>query len=227
MKKLILFMAILFTVMLLKAQDTFFPTKEGTVLVYKTFDKKNNLTNLLRYTITQVKTQGSDMDITYLCESMDPKDKPLYKQEITIHQKGDKIYFDMGNFINKAAFQQNGQIPPEVEIKGNELQVPVNPQPGEALPDANVEMALKMGFVNMKMMADLTNRKVEAVEDVTVSAGTFNAYRFSCDVNSSAMGIKSKSRNVDWYAKGIGTVKTENFDKNGKLQSRTELMQVN
>ncbi|HLN73890.1 MAG: hypothetical protein ACM3O8_08850 [Methylococcaceae bacterium] len=227
MKKLILFMAILFTVMLLKAQDTFFPTKEGTVLVYKTFDKKNNLTNLLRYTITQVKTQGSDMDITYLCESMDPKDKPLYKQEITIHQKGDKIYFDMGNFINKAAFQQNGQIPPEVEIKGNELQVPVNPQPGETLPDANVEMALKMGFVNMKMMADLTNRKVEAVEDVTVSAGTFNAYRFSCDVNSSAMGIKSKSRNVDWYAKGIGTVKTENFDKNGKLQSRTELMQVN
>ncbi|MGE5447385.1 MAG: hypothetical protein ACM3PR_03415 [Bacteroidales bacterium] len=39
--------------------------------------------------------------------------------------------------------------------------------------------------------------------------------------------MKSKSRNVDWYAKGIGTVKTENFDKNGKLQSRTELMQVN
>lgn len=220
-------MAVFFTGLMLKAQDTFFPTKEGTVLVYKTFDKKNNLTNLLRYTIKEVKTQGSDMDITYLCESMDPKDKPLFKQEITIHQKGDKIYFDMGNFINKAAFQQNGQIPPEVEIKGNEMQVPVNPQPGEALPDANVEMALKMGFVNMKMLAELTNRKVEAIEDVTVSAGTFNAYRFSCDVNSSAMGIKSKSRNVDWYAKGIGTVKTENFDKNGKLQSRTELMQVN
>lgn len=220
-------MAVFFTALMLKAQDTFFPTKEGTVLLYKTFDKKNNLTNLLRYTIKEVNTQGSNMDITYLCESMDPKDKPLFKQEITIHQKGDKIYFDMGNFINKAAFQQNGQIPPEVEIKGNELQVPVNPQPGEALPNASVEMALKMGFVNMKMLAELTNRKVEAVEDVTVTAGTFNAYRFSCDVNSSAMGIKSKSRNIDWYAKGIGTVKTENFDKNGKLQSRTELMQVN
>lgn len=227
MKKLTLFMAVLFTCLTLKAQDTFFPTKEGTVLVYKTFDKKNNLTNLLRYTIQQVKTHGSDMDITYLCESLDPKEKPVFKEEVTIHQKGDKIYFDMSNFINKAAFQQNGQIPPEIEIKGNELQIPLNPQPGDVLPDANVEMALKMGFVNMKMMAELTNRKVESVEDVTVSAGTFNAYRFSCDVSSSAMGIKSKSKNVDWYAKGIGTIKTENFDKNGKLQSRTELIQVN
>jgi hypothetical protein len=227
MKKLILFLAVFFAAMMLKAQETFFPTKEGTVLVYKTFDKKNNLTNLLRYTIKEVKTQGDNMDITYLCESIDPKDKPLFKEEITIHQKGDKIYFDMSNFINKAAFQQNGQIPPEVQVKGNELQIPLNPQPGETLPDANVEMALKMGFVNMKMFAELTNRKVEAVEDVTVSAGTFNAYRLSCDVSSSAMGIKSKSRNIDWYAKGIGTVKTENFDKNGKLQSHTELIQVN
>lgn len=220
-------MAVLFTCLMSKAQDTFFPTREGTVLVYKTFDKKNNLTNMLRYTIKEVKTNGSDMDITYLCESIDPKEKPVFKEEITIHQKGDKIYFDMSSFINKAAFQQEGQIPAELEIKGNELQVPLNPNPGDMLPDANVEMALKMGFVNMKMMADLTNRKVEAVEDVTVTAGTFNAYKFSCDVNSSAMGIKSKTRNVDWYAKGIGTIKTETFDKNGKLVSRTELIQVN
>jgi hypothetical protein len=138
MKKLILFLAVFFAAMMLKAKETFFPKKEGTVLVYKTFDKKNNLTNLLRYTIKEVKTQGDNMDITYLCESIDPKDKPLFKEEITIHQKGDKIYFDMSNFINKAAFQQNGQIPPEVQVKGNELQIPLNPQPGETLPDDNV-----------------------------------------------------------------------------------------
>lgn len=226
MKKLTLFLAVLLMGLMLNAQETFFPTKEGTVLVYKTFDKKNNLTNLLRYTIQEVKTQGSDMDITYLCESMDPKEKPVFKEEITIHQRGDKIYFDMSNFVNKAAFQQEGQIPADIEIKGNELQVPLQLNPGDVLPDANVEMALKVGFVNMKMLAELTNRKVEAMEDVTVSAGTFNACKISCDVSASAMGIKSRSRNVDWYAKGIGTVKTENFDKNGKLQSRTELIQV-
>ncbi|HET6560066.1 MAG TPA: hypothetical protein VFG54_22250 [Prolixibacteraceae bacterium] len=226
MKKLILISALLLVGWALKAQDTFFPTKEGTVLVYKTFDKKDKLTNTLRYTIREVKKNGSDMDITYLCESIDPKDKPVFSEEITIHQKGDKLYFDMSNFVSKAAFVQEGQVSPDIQVKGNELQIPLNPAPGDALPDANVEMSLKMGFINMKSMAELTNRKVEAVEDVTVKAGTFNAYRLSCDVNASAMGIKTKAKSVDWYAKGIGTIKTESFDKNGQRQSYMELIEV-
>lgn len=226
MKKLILLSALVLVGLVLKAQETFFPTKEGTVLVYKTFDKKDKITNMLRYTIKEVSKKGSDMDITYLCESIDPKDKPLFSEQITIHQKGDKLYFDMSNFVSKAAFVQDGQLSPEIQVKGNELQIPLNPQPGDVLPDASVEMALKMGFVNMKTMAELTNRKVEAMEDVQVKAGTFSAYRLSCDVNASAMGIKTKSKNVDWYAKGIGTIKTETYDKNGNLQSHTELMEI-
>lgn len=227
MKKLILFAAMILIGIVLKAQETFFPTKEGTVLVYKSFDKKDKVTNTVKYTIKHVKISGSDKDITYLCESIDPKDKLIFKEEITIHQRGDKLFFDMGNFINKAAFQQNGEIPAEIQVKGNNMEVPLNPQPGDVLPDANVEMALKMGFINMKVSADVTNRKVEAIEDVTVKAGTFKGYKFSCEVNSSAMGIKVKAKNIDWYAKGIGTVKTESFDRNGNLQLRTELVEIN
>jgi hypothetical protein len=52
MKKLILFAAMILVVMGIKAQDIFFPTKEGTVLVYKTFDKKDKETSMARYTIT-------------------------------------------------------------------------------------------------------------------------------------------------------------------------------
>lgn len=226
MKKLILISALLLVGIVLKAQDTFFPTKEGTVLVYQSFDKKDKLANTLRYTIKEVKKNGSDLDITYLCESMDPKDQPVFSEEITIHQKGDMIYFDMSNFVSKAAFVQEGEVSPQVQIKGNEMQIPLNPSPGDVLPDANVEMSLKMGIINMKTAAELTNRKVEAVEDVTVKAGTFKAYRLSSDVNASAMGIKTKAKSVDWYAKGIGTIKTESFDKNGQRQSYMELIEV-
>lgn len=208
------------------AQETFFPVKEGIVLLYKTFDKKDKAVNTVRYTVKQVRQDGSNLDITYLCESYDAKEKPLFKEEITIHQKGDKLYFDMSNFINKAAFQQNGEIPAEVQVTGNEMEIPVNPSPGDVIPDARVEMALKIGFVNMKMSADLTNRKVEGIEDITVTGGTFKCYRISSDVNSSAMGLKAKSRSLDWYAKGIGVVKTESYDKNNTLQSHTELCEI-
>ena len=226
MKKLILIAAIVLGVSVSKAQETFFPTKEGTVLVYKTFDKKDKVTNTIQYTITHLEISGSDMDITYLCESIDPKDKLVFKEEITIHQKGDKLYLDMSNFINKAAFQQNGEIPAEVVVSGNNMEIPLNPQPGDILPDAHVDMALKMGFVNMKISADVTNRKVEAIEDVVVKSGSFKSYKFSSDINSVAMGIKVRAKSVEWYAKGIGTVKSESYDKNGNLQSHTELIEI-
>lgn len=226
MKKLILLTAIILVVLGSNAQEIFFPTKEGTVLIYNTFDKKDKLSGTVKYTIKHLSINGSDMDITYQIESIDPKDKLVFKEEITIQQKGDKLYFDMSNFINKAAFQQEGVIPAEIEVTGNNMEVPSNPNPGDLLPDANVEMALKMGFVNMKMSAQVTNRKVEAIEDITVAAGTFKGYKFSCDVNSSVMGIKVSSKNTDWYAKGVGIVKSENYDKNGKLQSRTELVEM-
>ena len=217
---------ILLSVLSLKAQETFFPTKEGTVLVYKTFDKKDKLTNTLQYTIKEVSISGNNIDITYQCESIDPKEKVVFKEDITIHQKGDILYADMSNLINKAAFQQNGEIPADVQVKGNNMEIPVNPQPGDVLPDASVEMSLKMGFINMKVSADVTNRKVEAIEDVTVKAGTFKGYKFSADVNSSALGIKIKAKTTEWYAKGLGTVKTETYDKNGNLQSHTELVEL-
>ena len=226
MKKLILFTVTFLIGMVLNAQETFFPTKNGTVLIYKTFDKKDKITSLVKYTIKDVKINGSDLDITYQCESLDPKEKLVFKEDITIHQKGDKLYFDMGNFINKAAFQQNGEIPANVEITGNNMEIPLNPKAGDLLPDANVAMALKMGFVNMKMAADITNRKVESIEDVTVTAGTFKTYRFSSVVNASAMGIKTSSKMIEWYAKGVGTIKSESYDKKGDLQSRTELVEL-
>jgi hypothetical protein len=87
-------------------------------------------------------------------------------------------------------------------------------------------MALKMGIMNMKMTAQVTNRKVEAIEDIIVKAGTFKGYKLSCEVNSTVMGMKVNTKNTDWYAKGVGIVKTESFDKKGNLQSRTELIEI-
>lgn len=226
MKVLFLFTAMFLIGTVSKCEEIFFPAKEGTVLVYKTFDKKDKETNMVRYTITHLTINGNDMDITYLCESFDSKEKPVFKEEVTIHKKGDKLYFDMSNFINKAAFQKDGEIPAEVQITGNNMEIPSNPNPGDILPDANVVMAMKMGFISMKMSAEVTNRKVEAIEDITVKGGTFKCYKFTSDVNSSAMGFKMKSKNIDWYAKGIGIVRSESFDKNGNLQSHTELIEV-
>ena len=106
------------------------------------------------------------------------------------------------------------------------MEVPMNPKVGVQLPDANVEMSMKIGFMNMKMSALITNRKVEAVENVTVKGGTFEAYKFTSDVKSSTMGFQVNTGSIAWYVKGVGMVKTENYDKKGSLQSHMELVEL-
>jgi len=226
MKKLILLVVIAFVGVTLNAQDLFFPTKEGTVLVYKHFDKKDKVTSIVKYTIKSIKKLGDDMDITYLCEVNDAKDKAVYNEEITIKKRGDKMFFDMTNYMSKAAFQQNGQIPAELQVTGNSLEIPNNPTPGQTLPDASLEMAIKMGFVNMKTTVNVTNRKVEAKEDVKVAAGTFNAYKFTANVNTVAIGIKVNTSTTDWYAKGVGIIKSVGFDSKGNKVSSMELIEM-
>lgn len=224
MRNLLLIATILFSGMLAKAQDIFFPTKKGTVLEYKVYDKNEKETGMVRYTITDVTSSGDNTDITYLLESVDANDKPIIKEEITISKRGDKLFVDMSKFLNKAAFKQGGEIPGEIEISGNEMEIPSNLKLGDILPDSNVEMALKMGFINLKMSADVSVRKVEAVENVTVEAGSFDSYKLTSTVSAKALGMKTSTSSAEWIAKGVGMVKSESYDKKGNVTSHTELV---
>lgn len=224
MRNLLLIATILFSGMLAKAQDIFFPTKKGTVLEYKVYDKNEKETGMVRYTITDVTSSGDNTDITYLLESVDANDKPIFKEEITISKRGDKLFVDMSKFLNKAAFKQGGEIPGEIEISGNEMEIPSNLKLGDILPDSNVEMALKMGFINLKMSADVSDRKVEAVENVTVEAGSFDTYKLTSTVSAKALGMKTSTSSAEWIAKGVGMVKSESYDKKGNVTSHTELV---
>jgi hypothetical protein len=225
MRKLIILTLAVFLGINLSAQKAFFPAKAGTKLTYQTSDKKGKMTGQTKYTVKEITGSGDHFTIVYDVESLDDKGQRVFIDNISVKQEGDKMYFDMSNFLNKAAFQQNGEIPPSIEVTGNNMEIPLIPIPGTSLPDANVTMSMKMGFINLKMTVNVTNRKVEALEDVAVKAGNFNAFKFTGDVSGTIVGIKVNTKSVDWYAYGVGLVKTESYDKKGELKSVLELVE--
>jgi hypothetical protein len=225
MKNLIILTMAVFLSINLSAQKVFFPAKAGTKLTYQTSDKKGKVTGQTKYTVNEITGSGDHFTIVYEVESLDDKGKRVYIDKISVKQEGDKMYFDMSNFLNKAAFQQNGEIPATVEVTGNNMEIPLIPIPGTSLPDANVTMSMKMGFINLKMTVNITNRKVETLEDLAVKAGNFNAFKLSGDVSGTIIGIKVNSKSTDWYAYGVGLVKSESYDKKGNLSSVMELVE--
>ncbi|MDD3901264.1 MAG: hypothetical protein VB024_12980 [Dysgonamonadaceae bacterium] len=225
MKK-VLFLAFMFCAsFILNAQLAYFPS-EGTVLTYHNLDKKGKIESKIVYKVESVKQSGENADVTYFVESYGKKDELVFKDRITFKKEGDKLFFDMSNFVNKGAFQQNGEIPATVEIEGNSLEVPINGTAGQSLPDANMTIASDMGFVKLKMTTNIVNRKVDDIEDLTVPAGTFNCMKISGDVSGKILGMNMSGKSVQWYSSGIGMVKSETYDKKGELSGSMVLVAV-
>ncbi len=227
MKRIFVFTLLVIFSLSLSAQKLFFPSKEGTKLTYETYDAKGKTTGKILYTIKEVKKMGDDMDITYKMEMLDAKDEQKFIDEVTIQKRGDQMIIDMSKFINKAAFpQQEGAEAPSVEVTGNNMELPLVPIPGMSLPDANVMMSMKMGFINLKMSANLTNRKVEAIENISVKGKSFNAFKISGDMSTNVLGMKINTHSEEWNAYGIGVVKSVSYNKKGNIESSMELVEI-
>lgn len=227
MMKRMLLLTLMFIISLsLPAQKIFFPSKEGTKLTYQNFDKKGKPSGKVKYTIKEIKTNGEDMDITYQIEMLDDKEAQQFLDEVTIQKRGDKMFFDMSKFLDKSAFPQEEGKAPAFEVTGNNMELPLVPVPGMTLPDANVSISMKLGFMNMKMTANVVNRKVESVEEISVKGGTFKAFKITSDVNSTVLGVKVNTKGADWYAYDLGVVKNISYNKKGEVESSMELIEI-
>jgi len=200
------------------ANDIWFPVKSGTVQVFAHKNAKGKIDSQSRTTIKDVSGQGANFTISYTTEILDENGASLKEPMVVDYSlvvTDGVMTFDM-----KGAFGSMKGME-SVEVTGSPQQIPADLQVGEKIEDSN--MSVKISIMTMK--CNITDAVCEAIEDVTVGAGTFKAYRVSQNVTVSMGG--GKSRQVIWYAKGAGAVKTELYDKKGKLQSSDELISMN
>ena len=226
MKKITLIILIMLSVTGLQAQNIFFPTKVGSVQTYATLNNKGKVEGYVRQTITDIKGGGNDMTISYLSEIIDKENKDGESKmsiPLTIHIKDGIMYFDLNSMMPAQKDQpQMGEL--KMEITGAPTEIPTNLQVGQTLKDANMVMSMNMGFIKMKTEVNLTNGKCLAIEDVTVPAGTYKSHKVTQTAQATVMKIKSTTTTITWYAPGVGTVKSETYDKDNKLQSSMELV---
>jgi len=111
----------------------------------------------------------------------------------------------------------------EMSVEGGNLEMPWKLKAGDMLKDGDLKMSFSSGGTTMmNMTTSITNRKVEAVENVTTPAGTYECYKISYEIATKMM-INIKMKGVEWYAKNVGLVKSESYSTDGKLMGSTVL----
>lgn len=198
------------------AQNPFFPSKEGVKLLYAYYDKKGNTNDYVRYTITAVKGgDNQNFEVTYFMEALDKKMKVLYKNTVNIQVKDGAVHLDPSVGI--------GKLTEDMTITGKGMTIPCNLKGGETLEGS--DFTVKIGTLTI-MSAAVSESKVSVMEEMTTPAGTFECYKVENKVKGKAMGIKTESKELYWYARDIGTIRFESYDKKGKLTRSGELISM-
>lgn len=158
----------------------------------------------------------------------DGKGKDLGTGKYKLTCAGGKYAMDMESFISpqmKDAYKDM-----DLKIEGNTLDYPSDMKAGDQLADGTVTMHVtdkKSGNEISTTIILIKDRKVEAVENKTTPAGTWECYKISytseitSKVGAMTLPIKPRST-TEWFSFKVGTVRTES-SKNGKLESYSEL----
>ena len=208
MKKTLLFLVGLGVAMTALAQNPFTCTTEGAKLTYKTLDAKGKETSTSVMDISKVVTSGDTFKITQMVQVF------IGGTAFTEPVKSVSVVRDGNVEVNFGGLA--------LSAEGAGFILPKNLGVGMELPTGEVTVEM----LGVKTKQDITSHKVVAQETITVPAGTYECYVVDRQYIANVLGLKVKGSTKTWYARGVGAVRTETYDKKGKLSSSQVLAEV-
>lgn len=225
MKKITLAAAAAILSISMYAQDcaSYIPSKEGTVFENTTYDKKNKQTGKSQSKITSIRSSGSKK--VYAISSTTKSGDQTVTLDYEMMCDNGKFTVNMKNLYgNQLTSAYQGM---KTDVTSTDLVYPSALSVGQQLPDASIKVdatieGVPAAMSHMSIVMDIKNRKVAAKESVTTPAGTFECYKIEYDVVSKSIATVS-THACEWIAINVGTVKSENYDKKGQVESYTLL----
>jgi hypothetical protein len=181
------------------------------------YDKKGKVSAVVLHAVKDVSSTGSTDVATMTQVLKDKNGEELTTTEYDITCTGGMVSIDFRSLSQSKMLESMGDV--DYEITGTNLDLPNDLSVGQSLPDAGVNIKMNIGGMNMNMDTDITDRNVIGQETVTTPAGSFDCYIIT-STTTFKMGM---SKSKQWIAEGVGVVKTEDYNKKGKLQSTSLL----
>jgi hypothetical protein len=204
----------------------FFPFEKGKIWVMEEYNAKGKLQGKSRQEVLESRTEGGAVVATIKMNHTDDKGKNEMTSEYEVSCDGG--IFKMAITAMVPAESMEGFKTMDMTMDAKDLEMPTSLEVGLALPDGSLTIKGGMnGMTMMTMTVDITNRKVESKEIITTAAGTFECFKIS-ETSTIKMGFVNKtSSSVQYFAPKYGVVKSEYYDKNGKLDGYSIMTQFN
>ncbi|MFT5601136.1 MAG: hypothetical protein ACI9N1_001375 [Flavobacteriales bacterium] len=228
MKQLFFFIALSLISALTYAQtcDMFFPLEEGASWEITHYNAKGKEQDTQVNTIISKKTVDQGEEASIKMEVKDAKEKDQVDIEYTVLCAKEYLEMDITMFTPDNKATETEGI--EVEMTTKNLEFPNILTEGLELAPGSMKMTTTMNGIKVSSMEiNIIDRKVAGIETITTPAGTFECFKIT-QTSKFKMGfMKFETSSITYFAKNVGIVKTENYDKKGKLDSYQELTKIN
>ncbi|MBX2846556.1 MAG: DUF3108 domain-containing protein [Saprospiraceae bacterium] len=197
--------------------DTYAPLTEGVFLELTNYNAKGKATGRTEHLVID----SSPASAVFQATIFDKKDKEVSQMEYNVQCADGGFQVEMANYLDTGNLAASEF---EIEMDGDFLTFPANMQVGDELEAGELNAELQSsGTTLMRLGFSIFNRKVEAIESITTPAGTFDCVKLSYDFTSKTGFINVKGSATEWVSENIGVVKSESYNKNGKLIGYSEL----
>jgi len=203
----------------------YMPSEKGAKWEITNYSGKGKLVGKTAYELIDKVENGSVINFTAQAISYDKKDKEIFNNTFKAYCKDGKFEFDMAFKMNGASMQAYKDM--DVKMDASELEIPsVDQAVGSRLNDGTIKVEVGTGSVPMfTMTVTISDRKVESKEEKPTPAG-----KFDCIVLTQKMTTKMimnmENTSKEWYAEGVGMVRSELYNKGGKLTGYSELTKL-
>jgi len=211
--------------------NPYFSFEEGDEWVIENYNAKGKAQGKQVSLVKSVTQEGNKTIIVVQGTYYDKKGDEMMSSEIPMECIDGKVYVDMNRFVPTENREMEGM---SINVEGDNLSYPSSFSVGDNLEEAtftikmesdNPVLAKTMGGGNTMT---IHNRKVEKQESISTPAGTFECYKISYDMKSemNVMGFKKtfEFSGIDWISEDVGMVRSESYNKKGKLENYSELI---
>lgn len=231
MTKNLLFVFLLLITTGITAQncDLYFPLVENKGVQYQNFNKRDKIESTQDVMVKKVTRHSDHTEALLSTRFYDNRDRFQHEGEFTVRCKGNELMLDVQSLLDPDMLE--GFKDMEINISSIDIIIPDNLKVGDNLPDAGMNMSVSTaGMKITEIEINITERKVQAIENITTPAGTFECFKITYETNtqSRTMGMTNRltSKNVEYYAPGVGNVRTEIYDQSDRLESYTILSKI-
>lgn len=209
-------------------------TDPGTVMEFGRYDRGGNLTGYITSTVRDVLPRDDHRVVTIINHAFDAQRQPVKNEVrvVTVLVFEDRMVVMPDGLFPQRDLSAQGAF---IVYDGDKIEIPYRMVPGEKFPDYDLTMTMKRTGAAEQPAKETrlavirgTHREALTGQTVETPAGSYDCCRMRETVSMTMlMGLlKLTTQNVIWFAPRVGRVRSEEWDKRGQLESRTELLSI-